>query len=445
MPIPANIPQIVEVEIKQIRVGERQRDDIGNIPELARSIQEIGLLNPIILEDDFMLRAGYRRLMAHMFLERTTIPARFWGQLTELEQQQIELEENIRRKQLNWQEEVAAKAKLHELMQLKHPQPLPQGKQSGPGQPPKAWGLKDTADLLRESVSQVSQDLTLAKAMTIIPEIKNMASKTNAMRVFRKNMELAALMEMQSRKGQQKNSASDSRIECGDCYDLLLNVKDASVDLVITDPPWGIEIGAAAREWVRLHDTFADSEDDAIEVTKIALAHCFRVLKDGSHLYFFCAWHLMHHWQAYLEQIGFWVRPAPLIWVKGNVTAGQPFWKFMSKTECILFAHKGQGGRILAAPSSDVLQYDAPRTRIHPTEKPTDMLRYLIGISTVEGEVVLDPFAGSGSTIKAAMLSNRVGIGFELDPEMAKKAQANILSIEVPNAGQEESGTPAAS
>lgn len=436
MAAPSGTPQIVDVEIKKIKVGDRQRENIGDIPELAASIQEFGLFNAIILEDDYTLRMGYRRLMAHMFLKRETIPARFWGTLTDVEQQQIELEENIRRKQLDWVEEVKAKAKLHELMQLRHPQPIETGTRPGPGQPPKAWGLKDTADLLKESVAQVSQDITLAKAMAIIPEIKEMGSKTNAMRVFRKNLELAALIELQSRKALSGGPTNTSRVECADCLIALAALPDESVELVITDPPWGIELGASAREWVRMHNTFQDDEATTIKTTEEALKQCHRILKDGSHLYLFCAWHLMHYWQEYLTGLGFWVRPAPLIWVKGNVTAGQPYWKFMSKTECILFAHKGQGGRILATPSSDVFQYDAPRVRVHPTEKPTEMLRYMISLSSVDGETILDPFAGSGSTVKAAMLMNRIGIGFEIDPDMAQKAQANILNIGTPNGTQ---------
>jgi len=412
------------LDVTEIKVGDRGRKDVGDVMGLAASIEEIGLLNPIVIDDEKNLIAGYRRLMAHILLGKQKIQVRHWGTLSALERKKIELEENIKRKQLTWQEEISMKAELHELMVLTTP-PIPHSS-STLGQPPKAWGLQQTADLLGQSLAQVSQDVSLARAIKDMPELKSFASKTNARRMFRHQLEVQLLIEKQSRAATKGSVLGE--VQCVDGVDGLIDLKNGSVDLIITDPPWGIDIDSTAREWVRLHQSFNDEGVYARDVTDKVLTESHRVLKDGSHLYLFCAWQLLLHWQMRLTDLGFWVRPAPLIWVKGNTTAGQPYWKFMPKTECIIFAHKGMGGRVLAQPSSDVLQYDAPRHRIHPTQKPVDLLRYLITLSTVKGEFVLDPFAGSGSTIRAAILEERRGLGFEIDPEVCKKAALYLVT-----------------
>ena len=431
--------QIQEIEIAKIKIGSRQRDEIGDVIGLAENIKARGLLHPIIVDDDYNLCAGYRRLVAHGFLGRKTILARFWGTLNELERKQIELEENLKRKQLTWEEECKAIAELHELMQKLNPQPIQTAIRSGPGQPPKAWGLQDTADLLGQSIAKVSTDIALAKAMDDFPEIKKVASKTNAKRILRSKLELALLIEIQARQHKQNSLAPQGVVFQGDCTQSLIDMPADSIDLVITDPPWGINLTDNAREWIRSWNSFKDDEDSAAQATAAALKECYRAMKEGAHIYLFTSWHLLQFWQDYLVELGFWVRPVPLIWIKGNVTATQPYWKFMPKTECIIFAHKGTGGRTLAFPSSDVLQYDSPRDRIHPTQKPLDLLKYLISISSVEGEIVLDPFAGSGSTIKAAILTKRQGIGYEIDEEMTKRANNDILNV---SDGQKESTTP---
>ena len=430
------IPAPVELTlISDIKVGERGRQEIGEVTELAESILRAGngnpvqgLLHPIVIDKDKKLIAGFRRLTAFMILKQTHIPTRNWGDLSELERKQIELEENIKRKQLTWQEEVAMTEELHRLMQIKTPEPESKLVR-GPGQPEKAWSLEDTATLLGTSIAKVSQDISLANAIKDMPELKQQASKTNARRLMRKTVYLAALVEQQVRAA-LKGTAPESKIIHGDCCKELQNFADSSVDLVITDPPWGINIDSAAREWMRMHTTFDDTQKKAIEDTQRALTECYRILKDGSHLYLFSAWEFMHRWQEYLTELGFWVRPSPLVWVKGNVTAGQPYWMFMDKTECIIFAHKGQGGRPLVTPASDVLLYDSPRQRIHPTQKPVDLLRFLIGLSTVNGELVVDPFSGSGETVRAAMLMGRRGIGIEEQEETFNLSSAYIITPE---------------
>lgn len=91
---------IAKVLISQIKVGDRRRDEMGDIAGLAKSIEKHGLLHPIVVDADHNLVAGERRLRAHEHLGRAWIEARQLGDLTDAELREIELEENLRRKDL---------------------------------------------------------------------------------------------------------------------------------------------------------------------------------------------------------------------------------------------------------------------------------------------------------------------------------------------------------
>ena len=113
--------EVSKINPNQIKVDEsRFRKDFGDISELAESIRNFGLLQPVVIDRDFNLIAGERRLRACLSLGLEEIPARFYDELDELTAREIELEENIRRKQFTWQEEVLAKAEIDELKRKKY-------------------------------------------------------------------------------------------------------------------------------------------------------------------------------------------------------------------------------------------------------------------------------------------------------------------------------------
>src|SRR5215467_12590669 len=107
----------MELAIEDVVVGERVRKDFGNIEELASSISRIGLLNPIIVDNENNLIAGHRRLLAFMHLGKAEIPVILRDDLDEATRREIELEENIRRKDLTWVEEVLGLLDLYSCKQ----------------------------------------------------------------------------------------------------------------------------------------------------------------------------------------------------------------------------------------------------------------------------------------------------------------------------------------
>ena len=103
-----------------------------------------------------------------------------------------------------------------------------------------------------------------------------------------------------------------------------------------------------------------------------------------------------------------------LVWEKNNVTPNR--W-YMKNCEYIIFFRKGKAKPINNMSSKTVHQFNNTRERIHPTQKPVELMSLYINNSSEVGDVVLDPFMGSGSTAVASILNNRNYIGFELDKE----------------------------
>jgi ParB-like chromosome segregation protein Spo0J len=192
------IPQTISPD--DIEAGDRFRKDYGDINELVASIKEYGLIQPIILAQEqsvegkapvFRLVAGGRRLKAIKFLKwKELLHGRDWLLREEtfttdegkLRLSAIELEENLKRKQMDWPEVIAAKTKLLEIMTKIHGHVTQGGltrEERRTGEI-KGFGVRRLAAMLGEAPSTVSQDLRLAEMVKIAPQLKNHQSKTAA-------------------------------------------------------------------------------------------------------------------------------------------------------------------------------------------------------------------------------------------------------------------------
>ena len=178
---------VFNVEIKKLVKADRQRKDFGNITSLQLSIESHGLICPIVVEETkdcngkeaYLLIAGERRLYACGKLGWKEIPALLKKNLDELSRQELELEENITRKQYNYLEEARAVAKVHKLRQDKYGAGLP-GMFSKVG-----WTQQATADTLGLSVGKVSQDLNIAIASEKYPQLKSCKNRKEAIKLIR--------------------------------------------------------------------------------------------------------------------------------------------------------------------------------------------------------------------------------------------------------------------
>jgi len=176
------------INISDVKVKKRFRTDLGDLDSLKDSMNRIGLLQPIGITKDNILVFGHRRLEAAKSLEWKEIPY-VLVEADESKQRLAELEENLKRRDMTWQEEVKAKSELHKLFRKLYGRPKA-GYRSDLKIPisdsEKGWGLKNTAEFLGESIGLVSQDIKLAKALKDHPELLEVTNKSRALHQLKK-------------------------------------------------------------------------------------------------------------------------------------------------------------------------------------------------------------------------------------------------------------------
>lgn len=197
----------------------------------------------------------------------------------------------------------------------------------------------------------------------------------------------------------------------------LRRIEDGAARLVLTDPPYGIGYKSTLGERV--------ANDDAPYIWW--LREAWRVLAPRSALFCFCRWDVEDTFKMAIRSAGFEVRNQA-VWDKQNRGMGDTRRTLAPAHEVILFAVKGDftwpGGR-----PSTMFRWPRPHWkhgRTHPTEKPVGLLAELIAATTRPGDMVVDPFAGSGSTGEAAVRLGRAFWGCELDPTHARQARARL-------------------
>ncbi len=208
-----------------------------------------------------------------------------------------------------------------------------------------------------------------------------------------------------------------NRIICGDALNLIKNLPDESIDLILTDPPYGIE-----KKGIK-------NSKDLITFYKI-LPECHRVLKKNSFFITFFSTKLLpeifrnnpfsYHWQFILN--------CPL----GSVRSPIGFSKYMS---CFVFK---KGNPKIVRWNKDIFN-DTPSKMIepdegfinHPSPKPKRFIIELLKMFSNENDIVLDTFMGSGSTAIACHLINRKYIGFEIEKTYCDIAEQRLKNIKV--------------
>jgi len=402
-------------KLKDIIVGERFRKHFEDIDALAASIKEFGVIEPIVVDENYALIAGERRLRACTRLNLESVPVVMMKDLDELGKKEIELEENIQRKQFTWQEEVDAKKNLHSLKQQLHGHAIQGGDKKG-------WGITETATALGESSGTLSMDLQLAKGMEVFPELKGEKNKTTAYKKM-KRLQEQLLNDALAEKLAELGALDAPNVINGNCIEELKKLKSESVDLLLTDPPYAINIEKAHTFDRMTHkDTgFNDGDFETWDLLDKAFPEMYRVMKVNTHGFVFFGIDKFLTVKNLLEKHGFWVHPLPLIWDKGSGSYPGQGTTFVHSYE--VFFHIMKGRKKLNGNSKDLftIKRVPEPNKWHVNQKPTELLRDLIKLTSTPGDLVLDPFAGSGATLIAAKETSRRAIGIELNPVFYNK------------------------
>lgn len=202
-----------------------------------------------------------------------------------------------------------------------------------------------------------------------------------------------------------------------------------SIDLVVTDPPYKVTSrggytsagGMMLEKDMRSGNVFKNNN---IKIYNW-IEEVYRVLKDGSHCYLMCNNKNLHEFLDAAKNAGFHFVKS-LIWVKNNKIMSQ---MYMSQFEYVLFLRKGTAKRVNDCGISDVLFFDNPKQKDHPTQKPVELFSLLIRQSTKDGDVVLDPFMGTGAAAIACQHTSCDFIGIEIDPEYFAIAKEKVDNV----------------
>jgi DNA modification methylase len=247
-----------------------------------------------------------------------------------------------------------------------------------------------------------------------------------------------------------------NKILVGDCIERMNALPAESIDLVFADPPYNLQLQGELRRpnntrvrgvteaWDRFNDFAAYDE-----FTRAWMAACRRVLKPNGTLWVIGSYHNIHRVGVALQDLGYWLLNS-IIWVKSNPTPNFRGVRFTNAHETLLWAQKDKGApytfnhHAMKALNEDkqmrsdwVLPIASGGERLrgdgesaHPTQKPEALLYRVLLASSLPGDLVLDPFFGTGTTGAVAKRMHRNWIGIERDAGYAKLAQRRIDEIE---------------
>jgi modification methylase len=254
------------------------------------------------------------------------------------------------------------------------------------------------------------------------------------------------------------HSAWIDRILVGDCIAELEKLPPGSVDAIFADPPYNLQLEGALT---RPDQSRVDAVDDAWDqfesfaaydaFTRAWLLACRRVLKPTGTLWVIGSYHNIFRVGAVLQDLGFWILN-DIVWRKTNPMPNFKGRRFQNAHETLIWASRSQEAKgytfnydALKAFNEDLQMRsdwtiplctgaerlkDSKGNKVHPTQKPEALLYRVLLSSTSPGDVVLDPFAGTGTTAAVAKRLGRHYVGIERDRTYASAAEARIAAIE---------------
>ena len=213
----------------------------------------------------------------------------------------------------------------------------------------------------------------------------------------------------------------------GDCLEIMKGIEDKSVDLIVTDVPYKVISGGRPKFKNQPSGILSKNDGKIFEYNDIEpsdyMSELYRVLREDTHCYIFINFINLTNVIKEAERVGFKMHTL-LVWKKNNKTPSR--W-YMKNQEYILFMRKGKAKPVRDSGYGHILEFNnILGNKLHPCEKPVDLLELLIKNSSNENDVVMDMFMGSGSTGVACLNTNRKFIGIELDDKYFEISKSRL-------------------
>ena len=426
--------KLKHVRIEDIIVEDRYRENLGDIAELAESIKAKGVIQPVTLDSNMKLQAGGRRYEASRLAGLLTIPAIIREFEDEIDSLEIELIENIHRKDFDWSEQCKLVKKINDLYMEKT-----KGN----------WSGRKTADLLDRGIGTISRNLQLANAMEVLPELAEQKTADDALKMLKKLEENVLVDELRARQQQRMGGddhadnqvvggqldrglktmlkMADSNYMIGDVFKGLAGLKTGgNIQIIECDPPYGIDLneqkGSKDSVTSNVH-TYEEVDRDSYPAFLSKLtSELFRVAGKDCWLVFWYGptWHSQV--LEALRSAGWHVDEIPAIWTKTQGQTLQPEVYLARGYEPFFLCRKGkpvmvERGRLNVFHFPGV----AGKTKYHPTQRPTDLIKEIFNTLGAGRQHVLVPFLGSGATLLACYELGFQGFGFDLNGEYKNK------------------------
>lgn len=423
------------ISISAIEVRDRQRSeasiDKGSLLQLAESIEQKGLLHPPVawLEGQkHVLLAGRRRLGAISLLHEEKrlffcngfpvpageVPVTLVTDLSAADLAEAELEENLLRVDLTWQDRAQALAKIHELRAAANPQQT--FKQTAEELSQKAQGARGTSTA--QLRSRIRESVVITQHLHK-PAVAKARTHEEALQIILKDEGAALEAELIRRRlASAESLPALCQVRHGSCLEILPQLAEGQFDLILGDPPYGIKASEGGfRDRTVHHHNYEDTPEVARDLMQAIITEGFRLSKPRANLFMFGDIDYFGLFKTLAGQMGWTPFRTPIIWQKSDSEGLAPWGRqgFRRTYEVIFYATKGQRG--LFQSPVDILRYNrvSRADRVYGAEKPVDLLEAMIECSTLPGEYVLDPCCGSGSTLAACRRLKRRALGIELD------------------------------
>lgn len=429
-----DVGEVGMIKITDIEIGDRARQEMGDVESLEGSMKEVGLAQPLCVkkcdgEYPYLLLAGERRLSVLIKNGNSQIPVRIYPEnVSEVTVRMIEIAENFYRKDFEYWEYDKAIADLHSIQQDSV------GKKVSTSPDAEGWGMKDTGNFIGVSKMSVSTAIKRNEAREAFPELfSTCKSQKDATKVLSR-IEEASVKEALAKKIEEQKlnttfkSIADSYI-LGSFFEGAKHLPEGSFNFVEIDPPYSIALAEKKKKDGESKYDLSDYneippsiyiEGDDIHQWKGLLKvfqECYRLMSEHSWL---ICWFAPEPWfeEIFLaiEAAGFNSTRLCGIWTKA--TPGQtmnPTIRLANSYEMFFYAWKGKPSLAKPGRGNEFRFSPVPAQRkTHPTERPIELTTEIYQTFAFPGSRILIPFLGSGNGIFSAHDLGMSAIGFEL-------------------------------
>ena len=371
--------ELVELDKLVPYVNNARTHSPEQINKLRASLREFGFINPVIIDKDYGIIAGHGRVIAAREEGIEKIPCVFADHLTEAQKKAYILADNRMALDAGWDEELL-RVEIEALQAEAFDVSLT------------GFDEKEITDLFKDTQEEVKDD----------------------------DYDLAAALEKAAfvKKGDLW-VVGRHRLLCGDATnaeDVDKLCEGKRVNLILTDPPYGVSFKSASGLTIQ-NDSMKNEEfySFLLAAFKNMVSH----LEPGGSAYVFHADTEGLNFRRAFIDAGLHLAGC-CIWVKNSLVLGRSDYQWQHEPVLYGFLKNGKHQWYSDRKQTTIWNFDKPkRNENHPTSKPLDLLSYLLKNSTQENAIVLDTFGGSGSTLMACELSNRICYTMELDEKYA--------------------------